>query len=141
MVTREQALDVLNKIRDYKPAKFFNKIDETNAGMNFILAYLSEHGNNIYASEIADNMQISRARVTVLIQKLINKGLIIKSNSRNDARIEVLKLTQSGFDEINKFLEHMISDITKVIEVIGLEEMYKFIETSVTIKNLLDNLE
>ena len=141
MVTREQALDVLSKIRESKPAKFFNKIDETNAGMNFILAYLNEHDNDIYASEIADNMQISRARVTVLIQKLINKGLIIKSNSRNDARIEVLKLTQSGFDEINKFLEHMISDITKVIEVIGLEEMYKFIETSVTIKNLLDNLE
>ena len=141
MVTREQALDVLSKIRESKPAKFFNKVDETNAGMNFILAYLNEHDNDIYASEIADNMQISRARVTVLIQKLINKGLIIKSNSRNDARIEVLKLTQSGFDEINKFLEHMISDITKVIEVIGLEEMYKFIETSVTIKNLLDNLE
>ena len=141
MVTREQALDVLNKIRDYKPAKFFNKIDETNAGMNFILAYLSEHGNNIYASEIADNMQISRARVTVLIQKLINKSLIIKSTSSTDARIEVLKLTQSGFDAVNKFKERMISDVTKVIEKIGLEEMYRFIETSATIKSILDSLE
>lgn len=141
MITREQALDVLSKIRDSKPAKFFNKVDETNAGMNFIIAYLSEHDNDIYASTIADKMQISRARVAVLIQKLINKGLIKKSISDIDARIEVLKLTQLGFDEINKFKEYMISNVTKVIEEIGLEEMYRFIETSAKIKNILNSLE
>ncbi len=141
MVTREQALDVLSKIRENKPAKFFTKIDETNAGMNFILAYLSEHDNDIYASEIADNMQISRARVAVLIQKLINKGLTQKSTSSIDARIEVLKLTQSGLDEINKFKEQMISNVTKVIEKVGLDEMYRFIDTSATIKSILDSLE
>lgn len=140
MVTREQTLDVLNKIRKNKPAKFFNKIDETYAGMNFILIYLSEH-NDVYASTVADKMQISRARVAVLIQKLVNKGLIKKSLSSTDARVEVIKLTKKGQKEIKIFKEKIISKITKIIEEIGLEEIYKFIDTSAKIKNIFDSLE
>ncbi len=140
MVAREQALDILNKIRKNKPAKFFNRIDETSAGMNFILAFLSESNCDVYASTIADKMQISRARVAVLIQKLISKGLIEKSSSNSDARIEVIKLTTKGFDEINKFKERMISDIVKLIEEVGIEEIHKFLDTSAKIKKILDDL-
>lgn len=140
MVAREQALDILNKLRKNKPAKFFNRIDETSAGMNFILAFLSESNCDVYASTIADKMQISRARVAVLIQKLISKGLIEKSSSNSDARIEVIKLTTKGFDEINKFKERMISDIVKLIEEVGIEEIHKFLDTSAKIKKILDDL-
>lgn len=141
MVTREQVLDILVKIKKNKPAKFFNAIDETSAGMNFILFYLSEHNTDTYASTVADEMRISRARVAVLIQKLINKGFIEKTISSTDARIEVLKITEKGLEEINNFKEHMITNVTKVIEEIGLDEIYKFIDISAKIKNIVDNLE
>lgn len=141
MVTREQALDVLNKIKQNKPTKFFKKIDETSAGMRFILMYLSEHNNEVYASTIAEKMDISRARVAVLIQKLINKGMIEKSSSSMDGRIDVLKITQVGLSEIKTFKEQVLSNVIMVIEKIGLEEIYRFIDTSAKIKNILGELE
>lgn len=141
MVAREQALDILDRMRKNKPTRFFNKLDETSAGMNFILAFLSESNCDVYASTIADKMQISRARVAVLLQKLISKGLIEKSSSNSDARIEVIKLTSNGFDEINKFKERMISDIVKLIEEVGIEEIHKFLDTSAKIKKILDGLD
>lgn len=141
MVAREQALDVLKKMRENRPAKLFNKVDESSAGMNFILVYLSEHDNDIYASTVADKMQISRARIAVLIQKLISKGLVEKSTSSTDARIEVIKLTEKGLVEINNLKEQMILNVTKVIEKIGIKEIYRFIDTSAKIKNILDSLE
>lgn len=141
MVTREQALDVLNKMKQNKPTKFFNKIDETSAGMNFILVYLSEHGNEVYASTIAEKMNISRARVAVLIQKLINKGMVQKSSSCIDGRIDVLKITETGLNEVKTFKEQVLSNVITVVEKIGLEEIYRFIDTSAKIKNILSELE
>lgn len=141
MVTREQALIVLNKFRENKPARFFNKVDETSAGMSFVLVYLNEHEGDVYASSIAEEMKISRARVAVLIQKLINKQMIEKLPSNSDARIEVLKLTSEGKEKIEFFKEQMISRVIKIIEEVGLEEVYKFIETSAKIRNILDETE
>ena len=141
MVTREQVMHVLNKLKANKPTMLFSKVDETSVGMNFILLYLSENAEDVYASTIADKMEISRARVAVLIQKLINRGLIEKQESNHDARIAMLKLTKQGQEEIKHCKDHMISNVTKVIEEVGIDEVYKFIETSAKIKNILDELE
>lgn len=141
MVTREQALDVLNKIKQNKPTKFFEKIDGTSAGMRFILMYLSENVNEVYASTIAEKMDISRARVAVLIQKLMGKDMIEKSSSSIDGRIDVLKITQTGLNEIKTFKEQVLSNVITVIEKIGLEEIYRFIDTSAKIKKILGELE
>ena len=141
MVAREQALEFLNKLRTNKPTTLFNKIDETAVGMKFLLAYLSENNGEVYASTVAEKMNISRARVAVLIQKLMNKGLISKTISKTDRRIEVLNITDAGLKEANKFIEQILSALTIVIEKIGLDELYKFVETSAKIKNILKEIE
>ena len=141
MVTKKQALDVLNKIRESKPTQVFQKVDETSAGMNYILIYLKEHSDDVYASTVADEMRISRARVAVLLQKLISKGLIEKQVSNSDARIDVIKLTEKGVLEVDRFKEKMVLNVIKVIEGVGLEQIYNFIETSKKIKDVLKTLE
>ena len=141
MVAREQALEFLNKLRTNKPTTLFNKIDETAVGMKFLLAYLSENNGEVYASTVAEKMNISRARVAVLIQKLMNKGLISKTTSKTDRRIEVLNITDAGLKEANKFIDQILSALTIVIEKIGLDELYKYVETSAKIKNILKEIE
>lgn len=141
MVTIEQALDVLDKFQANKPTRFFNKVDEISAGMTFALVYLRENRGEAYASTIADAMNISRARVAVIIQKLTAKGLIEQTASNNDARIKALKITDKGLNEVNQFRQHMIMRVTRVIEEVGLKEVYRFLETSKKIKNIMDEMD
>ena len=138
MVTKEQALHILNKVKQNKPTNFFNKISDSEAGMRYVLVYLSEQVEEVYASTIAEKMKISRARVAVLIKKLENKRLINKTVCKTDARIEVLKITKRGMEEVNKIQENAIKCISKVIETLGIEEINRFIETSAKIKAVLD---
>lgn len=140
MVTIEQAMEVLDKFQANKPTRFFNKVDEISAGMTFVLVYLRENQGEVYASTIADKMQISRARVAVLIQKLTIKGLI-EQTTGSDARIKALKITDKGLAEVNQFRQNMIERVTRVIEEIGLKEVYKFLETSKKIKNIMDDMD
>lgn len=138
MITKNQAMEILEKIKNNRPNKFFNKLDDTEAGMRFVLIYLSENKAGVYASSIAEKMCISRARVAVLIQKLLIKGYIEKTLSKTDGRIEVLSLTAKGIEEINSHQEKILKNIMKIIEEIGLDEVNKYIEISSKIKKILE---
>lgn len=140
MTSREQAMSILEQLRNNHPTGFFNKIDQSSAGMYYILVYLCEHPNEIYASTIAQVMQISRSRVAVLIQKLIHKGYIQKSPSNLDKRIDVLHLTPAGYIEANTFQDHILTIITKIVHQIGEDKIYDFIQTSAKIKNVISAL-
>lgn len=141
MIPREDAIEFLRKMREFKPARLFNKVDESTAGMRFVMVYLREHDKDVYASTIAKDLGISRARMGVLLQKLVGKGLVEKVVSRTDGRIEVLRLTPQGKKEIHDVREKMIDNVERVIEEIGLEELNQFIETSAKIKMILDDME
>lgn len=141
MISRDESIELLRKLREFKPARLFNKVDESTAGMRFVLVYLREHNDDVYASTIAKELGISRARMGVLLQKLVGKGLVEKVVSSTDARIEVVRLTPLGKQEIHDVREKMIDNVRRVVEEIGLEEFNQFIETSERIKNILDDMD
>lgn len=141
MLSREEVIEIVEKFKQSKPVKFFNKFDDKEAGTKFVLIYLSEHNEEVYASTIADKMQISRARMAVLLQKLKSKNLIEKTPSQIDRRIEVLKITSKGLEEVIKFKETIISNTKHIIEQVGIEDINKFLEISKKIKTALEDIE
>lgn len=140
MVTIQQAMEVLQKMKNNRPIKLFNNLNESEAGMRFVLVYLSEHNQDVYSSAIAEEMKISRARVAVLTQKLESKGYIEKLPSKKDKRIEVIKITQRGLDQINFMKNNVLNSVIKIIDEIGLDEINQFIETSAKIKKILQEM-
>ena len=138
MLTNEEAIILIEKFKKTKPNDFFNKVDDYEAGMRFVLIYLSEN-ENVYANNIANVMGVSRARITVLLNKLENKGYIKKEVSATDKRIEVVSLTDSGFNYINQIKENILSLVIKLVDEIGIAEINSFLDTAAKIKKLLDN--
>ncbi len=142
MITREQTIEVLNKITSNKPADFFKKIGSADKGLGFVLIYLSKSCSEVYASTISEKMNISRARVAVLLKKLESKNYIEKTSSAKDARIEIIKPTKKGLEKANELIEKTLSTTAKVIEEVGLDDINKFIEISSKIKKVIgDNQE
>lgn len=137
MATIKQVMEVIDKLKASKPIEFFKGIDEINSGMRFIMMYLDAVNNDVYASELSEKMNISRARIAILIKKLIAKDFVVKIKSGSDARKDIIKLTEKGKSEINKEKERVFNNIAKVIDSLGIKKVNQFIELSTKIRNIL----
>ena len=138
MLTKEEAIILLGRFKETQPNDFFNKVNDAEAGMRFVLLYISEN-KDVYANTIANVMGVSRARIAVLLNKLDNKGYIKKEPSVSDKRIEVISLTDSGLNYINQIRENVVSTVIRVVNEIGIADINSFLDTAAKIKKLLNN--
>lgn len=137
MITVEQVRQIVGEFKEIRPIKFFGKIDGMNAGKRFVLGYLSENNGEIYASSLSSIMNISRARISIMLDSLIQKGYITKEVSTNDARKEVVSITPLGLEEANKDKQEINDVITKVIDSVGYDKVMEFIDIAKKIKEVL----
>ena len=137
MATQEQTGKVFEKIREVKTNLFFKNINSINAGAIFVMGYLYEVEKESYASSLCEIMKISRARMSVLLEKLIQKGYIIKKCSSEDARKESVSLTHLGKIQVESTQENVKKDISTLIDNIGFEKLLDFIETAEKINNIM----
>lgn len=139
MDKREQVFNIIKKLKENKPAKVFKKVsDDLDSGVRFILMYLMDSMGEVYASSISDVMNISRARVGILLNKMETKGYITKEASDKDARIEVINLTNKGLNRCNEIKREIEEYITIILEKIGYDELNNFLDTACKIKNVLE---
>jgi DNA-binding MarR family transcriptional regulator len=138
MEDQSKVEEILNRLINSNPIKYFQVLDDTQNGMFFILMYLSKAQEDVYASILAREMKISRARVAKLIQKLINKNLIEVETSPLDSRIEIIKLTSSGFQKIADIKNDAIQMTKKILDQIGEEELNHYIEISSKIISVIE---
>lgn len=141
MTTRQQAIEIIEKLKNCRPMEFFLGMNDINSGMGFILINLYESKNGTYASSISEKMKISRARVAILLKKLQAKNLITKEISSNDTRKEVLKITNLGRQEVETVRNKIINKTIKVIDTLGIEKVNNFIALSTEIKNTIQEQE
>ncbi|MBQ7880980.1 MAG: winged helix-turn-helix transcriptional regulator [Clostridia bacterium] len=134
-----QTLEVANKLKECRPLEFFKNIDEINSGMGFIVMHLYETQCEVFAIELSKMMDISRARVAMLVKKLIAKGLVEKEISCADARKEIIKITDKGRLEVERVRQKIFNNITKVIHELGIDKVNEFVEISQQIKNIIKN--
>ena len=139
MDKREQVFNIIKKLKENKPAKVFKKVsDDLDFGVRFILMYLMDSMGEVYASSISNVMNISRARVGILLNKMETKGYITKEASDKDARIEVINLTNKGLNRCNEIKREIEEYITIILEKIGYDELNNFLDTACKIKNVLE---
>ncbi|MBQ3253251.1 MAG: winged helix-turn-helix transcriptional regulator [Acholeplasmatales bacterium] len=141
MITKEEAILLLDRMKKTRPDHFFEKVNDSDEGMRFVLIYLSKHNDDVYATNIANEMHISRARMAILLKKLEAKDLISKYPSKTDKRIEVIRITDKGLEEVNRIKDNVISTIIKIVDVVGIDDINNFIDISSKIKDVLNSIE
>lgn len=137
MASKMEVFEVMGKLQQCNPLEFFRTIDEVNSGMGYIMLKLYNAKDEVYAINLSKDMQISRARVTMLLRKLISRGFIVKQQSKIDARKEIITITNKGRDEVGAIKKKMLNDISKLIDKMGIEKVNQFLELSKEIKNIL----
>lgn len=137
MATQEQIERLLEQLEKAPPSQQFENIDKNTAGIRAILKYLNETTETVTAGKISEHMNVSTARVAVLLKKMVAKGLIEKTNDPVDARVVVVKLSEQGKKTAEKVKKSIHAQIGTMIDKIGMERMLEFAAISKELRDVL----
>lgn len=141
MSTHEQINTLLEQLEKAPPSEHFKNIDKNTVGVNAILKYLRETNETVTAGKISKHMNVSTARVAVLLKKMVANGLIEKIHDPADARIVVVKISEHGIETAEKIREKIYAQIGAMIDKIGMERMMEFAAISNEIHSAMSTLD
>lgn len=138
MATPEQIEEISIALSSSHPKALFRAMDETQAGIGAVLRLLSESEGTVTAGKIADFMNVSTARVAVLLKKMAAKDLIIKESYADDARVTVVRLSPKGVQTAANIRNNMHTHIGAVIDKVGMERLLEFVDISRDIRTAMN---
>lgn len=138
MGTKEDAQQFLKEFCSCVPRNFFNKVEETQKGMGFILLYLNGSENEVVAGDLAKVMNVSTPRIAALLKKMEGNGLIVRYDSPRDARKTVVEITSEGKNYLDKIKEDVLKRTELLFERIGKNDLEEFLRIAHRIKDVLE---
>ena len=138
MTKKEEAQEFLQKMRFCRPQPLYSKLDESQRGTGFVLAYLRQAEGEVIAGDLARELGVSTARIAALLKKMEKNGLVERHHAKADARQTVVEITQAGTEYSDKIKEHILEKAELLLEKVGKEDLDEFIRISQKIKKALE---
>lgn len=139
MATKEQVEYVFNYFIKIKPDEFFNRMNKTQAGVGAVIRILNNSPEPVSAGQISEIMHVSTARTAVLLKKMSQKNLIIKLGDKDDRRKTIVCLSETGKQTAERLKDELFKQISKIIDIAGIEKIEQFMTLSEELKNIILN--
>lgn len=141
MASDAEIWEILNDFHSIHPVEFLQQIDITAMGISNLLGFLASSDRVVSAGEISEYMNVSTARVAVLIKKMSEKHLIKKSQDPNDARRVLVSITDEGRTLLCEKQQEILLYSGAIIDHFGKEKIMEFVSTCKEIKQIVDQVE
>lgn len=141
MVTEKEIWEILEDFHSIKPVEFLQQIDITSMGISNLLCFLASSDRIVSAGEISEHMNVSTARVAVLLKKMSEKNLIEKSQDPSDARRVMVSITDEGRKLLQEKRQEILLYSGAIVERFGKDRIMEFIETCKEIKEIVREVE
>lgn len=92
------------------------------------MAALERAGEKITMSQLSDRLLVSNGNVTVLINRLVEDGLVDRQTDENDRRIQYVALTKAGRQAFSKAAEMHEALVDFIFSDIGDPEINKLLQ-------------
>ncbi len=109
-------------------------------GKHFILGYLNENGKT-KSLDLAKALDVSTARIAVILNDLEKEGLVLREKDEKDKRITYISLTQKGTFVVTNDKKHVLNVLDNVIKKTSEEELNGFIKVLNLMKEEMRNHE
>lgn len=138
MSKREEAQEFLQKLYLCTP-KFFNReIEAMQRGFGFVLSYLEQANGEVNAGDLAKKLDVSTARIAVLLKRMEKSGLITRHASPEDARRTVVAITPAGVALVDGMREQTLKRIEQLLAQVSKEDLETYIRISHQIKKAMN---
>ena len=130
MLTPEETSAIMDRLFASRPKNLLRNMDDTRAGIGCLMNLLCQTDVPMSAGELSDAMQVSTARIAVLLKKVDAKGLIVRQASPTDARKVMISASEKGRERHAQIFGEMLSFMARVIERCGKDDFEQFIVLS-----------
>lgn len=137
MASEEQIKIMLRKMAQSHPVEAFRCMNEIQLGIGAVLRLLYESDVPLSAGTISSRLDISTARVAVLLKKMTQKGMITRERGKNDARVTMVALTPEGRANIEKMKNELFAQMGQVIDQVGEERLMEYFAIGEEIRNTI----
>ncbi len=141
MASDKEVIALLQEFSSIHPLEFLQKLDVQSMGISNVLCFLMCADHEVTAGEISDYMNVSTARVAVLLKKMSDKGLIEKHADPSDARRVMVAITDSGKELFEKQQREILLYSGAVVDHFGVDKIKEFIESCRQIREIVDKVE
>ena len=130
MPTKEEISALMKRFHESMPRTVMTKMERANLGICMVLRYLEGVGRPVSAADISRYMNVSTARMAVLLRTMSEKDFITKSEDSSDARKVQISLTDKGRAYIQTVKAELLDLMTEIVNRVGIERMEQFLEIS-----------
>ena len=141
MALDKEVIALLQEFSSIHPLEFLQKLDVQSMGISNVLCFLMCADHEVTAGEISDYMNVSTARVAVLLKKMSDKGLIEKHADPSDARRVMVAITDSGKELFEEQQREILLYSGAVVDHFGVDKIKEFIESCRQIREIVDKVE
>ncbi|MCQ2742520.1 MAG: winged helix DNA-binding protein [Bacilli bacterium] len=113
---------VLSSTHKANPNDYSRHVGENDKGINYVLHFLYKSEGPVTSGDIAKNAPFSTARLAALLNKMEERGLVTRKDSKEDARKTYVALTEEGKMLHDKNHEMIVNCLAKVIDKMGVED-------------------
>jgi len=132
----QRAENIYNMLSPGIPTEWFSS-DLTVAQLRVLLVLYSAGPSRM--SAIASVIDIALPTATGIVDKLVNKGLVIRETDTQDRRQVICRLSPAGQDTINRLWTSSQFQMEKLLEGLTEEELEKAAEVAEMLFNNLAN--
>lgn len=84
-----------------------------------VLQYLSEKGEAMNPSALADTLGYTRPRMTRILNSLTNKGYVERRNDESDRRRVLVSATHAGMEHAKRHRDSMVAEVARQLAALG----------------------
>lgn len=114
--------EYVEKFMKYRPNRLLN---DSVQGQTYVVCYLSDGDKTV--TELANLINVSTARMAVIVNNLEKQGKVERLNDPTDKRITKVHLTSKGNETIDCVREFLREKVEKAINILGEEEFDRFV--------------
>lgn len=141
MASDKEVIALLQEFSSIHPLEFLQKIDVQSMGISNVLCFLMRADHEVSAGEISEYMNVSTARVAVLLKKMSDKGFIEKHTDPSDARRVLVAITDSGKALFQEQQREILLYSGAVVDHFGVDKIQEFIGICRQIRDIIDKVE
>ena len=112
-----------------------SKTSITPGGM-FVMDSLKRHGT-LSMSDIGKCLSMPKPHITVIVDRLIEEGYVVRQNDSNDRRIINISLTDKGFIDFEDIKQALSETLKSKLVLLNDQELEQLSEASQKMKDIL----